>query len=1433
MNRFVSNFTTVFALLIAFLVHADASGNGPTATATKLTESSIALDLAPISIGCVTSQAFVRILRAPIGTNQFDIVTETTYPDSSAIPDFVNLSPGEYRFYAEWCWEIEKDPDDGSDVEVTAQETSQTVTLFGLQAPQSLVCTTGQDGCSGIEGGMYYDVDGFYNLDWPDTPAATTYDVQVSEAPNLNSYSDHMTAISGSELPVTNSINGQYRYRVRSCATLTECSEDWQEIDQDIVVNLRPSVPLNLDVTHNFETLDISWAPPASGNVAEYRLTETRPNGTPFETTHPTPGVTREASGLGPYEYSVRACSRLNDPDSCGESAVETEEIALTNCSVTSGTYQVQACTADLRQHTQDNAAKDISRSTNSAEVEYILNAANGAFDIGAAFLCEDNENIFRSGLLDQSAPNWQDTLVGLVDGLPTYDADALAEAEALYTCALNLSPGNEAALEGVLNVRRAIALKGNLVADVIQRNQFIGRYESAAPGTLSQTLLVGQEIALLENAIDAIDDVVSSILDLYTDTAPDGPGAVLRGDITLTGSLVVRDIVRTFLSSLSRIAEFESALSNARIDQNFYSDAGTTSRDSILDRLENTQAGLTVAMQLIGPFITEVTFDLPGPGDSNSTLEELTNQAAFFEVNRAIGKLDDLTNLLRQGYTPFGFVPDFVPFIQSAAQTNNLHTFNEMKALADNAVGDLRSKEATICGACDGNVGGILAQLRQFASSEGQFEDRLDTLETTYQQRLKTLVGDVVFEGNIEADIFTFLHPDVDLDGDGVTERDEKRIELSQLGYDFSSGNKGQIGRQYQVIETAELRADGALDQMNDLVERMELLEAEARELADLDLDTAEYIFERITVDGNRVSLLIQQRGQLQQAAADRAARKAKRRALVSSFLSVAVSLAASTVNPTAVVGAVGKVASAATSSSRSGSVAGEVGMIDAQINDIKTLQQADIRIASAAASAEARLIKASYSMYNLALSQNNLALSYAVAQRDIDREINALGRQNAEVASLLADLARTQALLERNNNNVIVGWESVDVRDTLSDSIVKTDQALQRAKVWTYVAIKALDYYANLPPNESTGQPDGVLLDLYQRVYLARRSEELAYISDRMNELATTDLVFSVDTTSCESQAKLSLKNDVFATHPIFYDPVTGDETGSADTGVFEYYSSHEGMTFTGDEARTVLFRDEIRRNLRGDLDENGNLINRTLEIRFGTNLFPPPPDSAEFRAINPYYLKSSKTAKILGFQNPNCGGNASVQGIRIDFRTATGFSDPATAAQVLAPAVKIYQEGNSYLKHTGWEASDFVDPSSQTQLRDPLANLTVYTAYEQLLPTWLIGDINTGSVLTDSTIGSAVSDTIFGLIGGSTNGGGGTKRSLAFSDRSVANDAWRIVIEESDATNDQFFSALQNMLDAPPGAIPQFLLDIQLEIGWASRNGGLLQNAPASEQ
>ena len=292
-----------------------------------------------------------------------------------------------------------------------------------------------------------------------------------------------------------------------------------------------------------------------------------------------------------------------------------------------------------------------------------------------------------------------------------------------------------------------------------------------------------------------------------------------------------------------------------------------------------------------------------------------------------------------------------------------------------------------------------------------------------------------------------------------------------------------------------------------------------------------------------------------------------------------------------------------------------------------------------------------------------------------------------------------------------------------------------------------------------------------------------------------------------SCGSRGLLSLKYDVWTSNVVSYDESTGAVINNADdnsinTEPFRYVSPINGQTYEGTDGYQALFVDELRSGLSGERPL------RRLELTFGTHLFQPPKRVPGVFASNPFYLASATTAKVTGFSNPNCAGPgvpSGQQGVQINF----------TGALFQPPALRLSQNGNSYLKHTPWDSSDF---DSAARLIEPMKNITIYSAYRQVLPTWLIGDLDPETTETEISIGSDVEATLFPLVNGSGIGGG-AKKTLAFTDRAVANDSWKIVIDEFDSTNAVFFQNLDLMLNSEIGSSDsEYLTDIQLWIGWA---------------
>jgi hypothetical protein len=1057
-------------------------------------------------------------------------------------------------------------------------------------------------------------------------------------------------------------------------------------------------------------------------------------------------------------------------------------------------------------------ASTAISASTfgNQSAQAILENTADSNLVSGSNFL--EVDNVIRRGLLQDGG---LDTLIGQ-DGIATYNEDDLKSAEADYRRILLIDPFNSNAVEGILESRMARVIKGNLVWDIKRKELFITRYIEMAEDVDGSILKL--EIDLLEEMSLIEKDNIKLLLEVYSDPLLLGPGALLRGDFIIAGSEVAQSYNRLIMATSTRFAKSEQDLANKIMALNFFNVGDLNypnSRTSAAELLKVSHAYISSVLSLLNSYITETTYDLSESDGLDTDLEAL-NTDALLQLTLNQSKMTELATLTQQGYNTFGFLPDFVPFIKADAHNSNLYTFNKMKGLADSARIEAEKKESFICGVpCKPNQG-ILGDIKSFAQSEAEYRSRMLDLEVSYQQRLRSLVGDVIIDGIIEADIYTFLFPDVDMDGDGISERDAARADLEiEKGFDFSSGNKGQIAEQYLVITNAELRVDDSYDRMNDLVKEMTAVESEARVLAGLDQSTAQHIFERILSDGSKVSILTKQKGILRQNAADKAARQRKRRSQRSAFINTAIAFvgvvaapftagASLAVTAAAYAGSLAEMDNISRNmSSVSGSTAKAEGVIDARINDINTLQRADITVVEAAKHAQERLIKAQYSIYQLALKQNNLSLSYTMAQRDVDREYHVLSQKSSEVQNLLADLNRTITMLKLNNDSKELGWANVDIRDTLTDSILFADKSLFRAKVWAYIALRSLDYYANLPP-QSNGQPDIKLLNLYKKLNFARRSSDIQAVLNEMDVLATSDFIFTLTTVSCPDTGLLSFKYDLFSTNKIIYDD-DGNPINNSDTTAYEYYSFFDEILYEGSKAYQARFRD----NIRNSISVVGGV--RKLNLVFGTDLFPRPTSEFGQYASNPFYLQSAKTSKVIGFSNPNCSG----QGMPTDQQ---GIQINITGNMFGGPRVELKQLGNSFLKHTAWENTDF---DENRRLIDPLKNITVYSSYQQILPSWLIGDIDPASLEKEEKIGSDVTAILTALVNGA---GSGNTKTLSFTDRSVANDMWVLEINELEhSDNEVFFDQLELMLNEPVSDSPmaEFLTDIQLRVGWNYSN------------
>jgi len=819
--------------------------------------------------------------------------------------------------------------------------------------------------------------------------------------------------------------------------------------------------------------------------------------------------------------------------------------------------------------------------------------------------------------------------------------------------------------------------------------------------------------------------------------------------------------------------------------------------RSTALTELANAYAYLIELIRLLNPYIDQSNYDI------TEALQMTTMQS----------KMTELSGFIEQGYNPFGFLPDFVPFVSGGTDDSNLSVFNKMKKIADAAVEEAKKKEE-------------YAKNNEtlFAQNNAEYLERMESLKTSYYQRLKSIVGVVVDgSGEEKPDLITFMLPDKDLSNDGITERDANRNYLaSKYGWIFKS--KGQIGLQYNTIATAEERIEAVNHDLKSVSKEIDIRINTTKAILNIHENIASIILE----NGEKVNLFIKEKGELQKKTAQKIANEQKNDNMFTWLYEKGKNIVSKIENyfqdkfkkrqpkePVTLAAIVGVAQlalpvvngimatnSASEVSTIQGQLSLELANIDAEINKIQTIMQAEIEMARGNIEA----IRTEQEVQLLLLRKARLELNVSMAQRDLNREMNALKNLLAEVGTLSADYVRAIKLAETNFQNVSLGWQENDVHDVLTKSVLIADKAFFRAQVWTFVALRALEYYANLPP-DANGQPNAQIRTLYNRLYKSRRGDDLQSLLSEMQTKATSNFVFTItNTAQCPLRGILSLKYDVFAPTIVSYD----DKGLPTNSGIHneEYYHYSDpitGMIYQGTKAYQVMFRNALRNGLTGIEPK------RTLQLFFSTDLFPRP-HSEGIVSENPFYLATATNAKIVGFTNFNCEGQGfleNVQGIQVNL---TGSINDNSR-----PFIKIAQLGNSYLKHSQWTIEDL---DEKNQPINPLKFMTVYSTYQQLLPTWLIGDINNSTQNQESMIGSAVRSSLVPLI----KGQGPSKKVLEFTDRSVANDRWELTIHEWDkASNINFFDELEKMLSCPVDEFPhnEFLTDIQLWIGWAYRD------------
>lgn len=1039
-----------------------------------------------------------------------------------------------------------------------------------------------------------------------------------------------------------------------------------------------------------------------------------------------------------------------------------------------------------------------------------IVARAQGLYESGAEFL--RNDNIIRMALV---------TDLNDLDG--TYNEAELIAAEVAYRQLLYIDPFNPDAVTGILETRWARVLKLNLEWDIRRREQLRKRLTLSAPiPDLTGEVLSG-EIDILSEISDLMREAVTLLLELYADPQLGGPGSFLRGEFTIDGSDAIYETQKLLFSSGRRFAEGHLDLAQKRLLLGFFDEGqGESSRSFALAELENANAFVTELQYLLGPFVKIVE---PQPGQLPNDSIFLTTDAARLPGFQA--RLAELAGMIQQGYNVFGFLPDFVPFLPGSQEDNNLSTFNALHGIATTYVGAAQTAEDT-----------AETTENQFATSSAQYKQRMLDLETGYGQRLETLVGKVVTQQGPQPDIFTFRIPDVDLDGDGISERDKERAIL-QAQNSWIFGSKGRIGLQYEQIAAAELRVENAKTEIRNNFREIEIREQTARDFWDI----ATWESKLVLDTGERVSLLAREKGRLQKTAALESAEEQKRGSLFGwayeegkEFLQDLrdnigfgpLPLTMSETHPEGIVfpkwvqyviAASAGIANAGFANNSVGAIgeiqgqlAEDMANIDAQIVEIQAMQQSDLILAEG----RKELLRTEEEVQLLVLKRANLELDLQIAKRDLTREMKEIYNLNDETLTLITDMARLMKLTEEDLQGNAIGWVDEDVRDVLTNNVLVADKAFFRAQVWSFIALRALEYYANRPP-ESDGQPYWQIRDLYYQNYRARRASDLTEVLNTMNAKAISAFIFTDTSTACPEVGMLSLKYDVFCPTRVQYSGTGQPTEGGVENEVdYRYTDPTTGIEYSGKRAYLAAFRDTLRQGLEGSRPT------RKLTLVFATDLFPRLGEVG-YTGYNPFYVASARNAKIAGFTDSSCAGPGvpeNAQGVQVNLTGDLSLTHH--------PRVKLGQMGNSYLKHSQWGGVDF---DQEGRLIDPLGKLTVYSSYRQELPSWLVGDTYDPNDRERETIGSDVYAVFTVLL----NGLGPAGKTLAFTDRAVANDRWELRIDELEASaNTQFFDKLQIMLNSPvPSDVStEFLTDIQLWIGWAYREPSTFLNASDEE-
>ena len=957
------------------------------------------------------------------------------------------------------------------------------------------------------------------------------------------------------------------------------------------------------------------------------------------------------------------------------------------------------------------------------------------------------------------------------------FDEKSLINAERYFVSLIHANPFNE---NGVTNLMKARIRRGtayNILTDRKILQAFNKKFQQTSFYESGEYFLI-EEINLLEEASKYAQKSSDLLFELLADKQYRGIGEYLRGEVqpdTQYLSNKTTETLRLMTESVRRYAEIEMHLARKNLLLEFM-DADF--RKVALNQLMDLEIYLTEAVRALSSISDQRHYSYNGLGVLKGILE----------------KIHSMESGVQQGHNAFGFVNDFVPFLIPSNQQTS-HSDNVLRAIdfAQILIEDARSYQ-------------LLAQenMNAFNNYDKEYREKAESLSVSYNSRLKSLCGIIENKGVVvpddrfEPDIFTYPI-------ENISERENL---VSRLPGSRRLRSFGEIAIQHQNIQNADDRIKQAINEMGNLVKEMEIHQEAGSKLAEGRKNLAELVL----ANGQKIALLTRQKGILQKEAIINNARLQKRSQKMNMFRNIAYNIIDFIpVNKTKkisdknfesalfklmfdnyfdILSGIEQYRSIQESANIQGDLAVAQADIDATILEIRAMEQAEVHFQAM----RDQLIRTEEQLKVLALRMANLQIQIRIAERDMIQQEIRLGNMFAEVDSLLASYAKQMRLADEHYN---LAWLRPDHRAAMNHYQYDAEESFFRAQCGTYIAVRALEYYLN----------ECIKIDdIYEMLYTSRRVENLEMVLTEVKARISEAPLF-VDV-MCPGNNILSLKYDLLSSTDFeMCESGTGEICNIYNEDMFTYYDKYHNRLLRGRKAYNAAFRDFLRDNYN---PEEGKEV---LEFTFSTDILPRrdislPPGMSEPYEVrnNPLFYSHEATGQvILGFEPPNCKDPSQppYQGISIN------FTSPFNELRKRTYVIELSQVGNMTLRSSSREKKYNPD--------DPTEGLIVYSTYQQKFPIFLHPRDDFDYMEIGSYRKALLSPRINNDVVGTPN------LTLAFTDRSVANDQWIFRMYPIDADNRKFLDDLDKALDeaiTDPGEDFNFISDIQFRLGWSAK-------------